>query len=80
MSDVTKNIEKAIDSGSIASIPVEAIAEARNALADEYLTLRSALDKPSLITRLHRQRTEARAVKIEQYLFQLDEWLEEVKK
>lgn len=62
------------------SIPLEEISEARNALADEFFTLNLALEKPSMITRLHSKRIKIRIVKIEQYLSTLDNWIKKVKR
>jgi len=60
------------------SIPIEAIAEARNALADQYIILKTNLEKPSVIAFFHRRRTEVRVLKMEQFLSELDAWLKEV--
>ena len=61
-------------------VPVGAIVESRNALAEECIRTREALDSPSLITRLHRKRIEKKLMGKEQYVKELDAWLAEVKK
>ena len=60
------------------SIPLTEIVAARNALADEYLTLKEGLGKKSLINWIHKKRIEERVVQIEQQLSNLDNWLQEV--
>lgn len=61
-------------------VPVEAIVAARNALADEYINKKMALETPSLITWWHKKRTEKIIKKIGRYLLQLDAWIKEIKK
>lgn len=61
-------------------VPVEAVIAARDALADQYLNKRMALEKSSLITWWHKKRTEKLIEKIGQYLSQLDAWIKEIKK
>jgi len=74
-----ENIEVKIESGCIGSIPIDAIVEARNALADEYITLKIEIEKPSIMTLIHRRRMAARVFKLTQYLSRLDAWLKGVK-
>jgi len=61
-------------------IPIESVREARNALADEYLTLKLELEKPSVMTFLHKKRIKSRVLHIEQHINRLDIWLKEVGK
>lgn len=74
----TKNIEEIIESGGLENIPLDAIREARNALANEFVVKKEALDRASLITRMHKKRIQSRVTEINKYLDELDIWLKEV--
>jgi len=60
-------------------IPVEAVIAARNALADEYITKKLALERGGLVNCWRKKRTEGLIKKIGQYLLQLDAWIKEIK-
>lgn len=75
-----QNIETIIDSGGMENIPLEAIKEARHSLANENITLKLALEDPSLMNRIYRKRVERRILKTEEYVNQIDDWLKEVEK
>jgi hypothetical protein len=65
---------------AVSDIPVDAIVEARNSLADEYIGLKVELEKPSIITLLHRKRVNTRVQNLRKYLARLDDWLKGVRK
>lgn len=59
--------------------PINSIREARNALADNCLSLKEALDMKVFISKSHKTRITNKIDKFEKDVFEIDLWLREFK-
>lgn len=61
------------------NVPVEAITEARHALANEYVTLSIGMESSSFLKKFHRKRIAAKTAKLKEYIAKIDAFLERFK-
>lgn len=60
------------------NIPVKEIIEARNALAENFISMREEIDRMGAVRRVIKRRIIFRAERMEAALNVLDNWLKEV--